>query len=262
MRPECEILLLGDEEGIAEAAAEMNVNHIPAIARNEYGTPLISDAFKQAAQYSTKDTLCYINADIILCDDFLQAIDRIANRKREFLMVGQRWDIDIDQLIDFGQNWQQLVRDLIRNFGILHPRYGIDYFVFPKGLFKDIPPFAVGRPGWDNWMIYKAKISRYSVIDATTVVKAVHQNHDYSHVPQRNGRKYEGPESKRNRSLLDNYSISFSIDDANYVLTKKYIRPALARRVNRPRMYARISLTKLVKGLAGDKLFNFIKRLI
>jgi len=27
----------------------------------------------------------------------------------------------------------------------------IDYFVYPKGIMGDIPPFAVGRPGWDIW---------------------------------------------------------------------------------------------------------------
>ena len=262
MRPTCEIILFGDEEGIAEAAAEMNVRHIPVIARNEFGTPLVSDAFQEAARCSTKNILCYINSDIILCKDFLPAMERVANKKQRFLMVGQRWNLDLNLSVDFDQNWVQQISDLVKERGRLEPRYSIDYFVFPKGLFREIPPFAVGRPGWDHWMIYYARISGYSVIDVSKVVKAVHQNHDYSHVPQRKGPRYEGPESKRNLSLLDDYSHSFTIDDANYVLTKNYIRPAIARRVNRPCRPARNSLIKLVKGLAGDKLFNFVKRLI
>ena len=31
----------------------------------------------------------------------------------------------------------------------------IDYFVFSPGVFDDIPPFAVGRPVFDNWLIWK-----------------------------------------------------------------------------------------------------------
>lgn len=234
MRPRCEIILFGDEEGTTTVAAEMNVRHIPIIARNEYGTPLVSDAFEQTAKCSTKDILGYINSDILLFDDFLAAIDRIANKKRKFLMIGQRWDLDIDQQINFSQNWQLQVRNLISDCGTLHPRYGIDYFVFPRGLFENIPPFAVGRPGWDNWMVYQAKNSGYSVIDATKAVTAVHQNHDYSHVPKRVGLKYNGPEGTRNRELMGDKSHILTIDDANYVLTKRLIRPALTRRIKKP----------------------------
>jgi len=60
---------------------------------------------------------------------------------------------------------------------------GLDYFIFPCGLFRDIPPFAVGRPAWDNWLVYKARSLGLPVIDATKMVTAIHQNHAYSHHP-------------------------------------------------------------------------------
>src|SRR5437899_1115103 len=65
----------------------------------------------------------------------------------------------------------------------VHPSWGIDYFVFTRGLLDPVPPFAVGRPSFDNWFIYRARSRRAPVIDATPAVLAVHQNHDYSYHP-------------------------------------------------------------------------------
>jgi hypothetical protein len=48
LKPACEIILFGDEEGTAEIAGEMAVRHVPEIKRNEYGTPLVNDIFYKA----------------------------------------------------------------------------------------------------------------------------------------------------------------------------------------------------------------------
>ena len=43
LRPSCEIVLFGDDTGVSAAAAELGVRHVPNVARNEYGTPLVND---------------------------------------------------------------------------------------------------------------------------------------------------------------------------------------------------------------------------
>src|SRR5438477_11746488 len=73
LRPACEVILFGDDEGVASAAADLGVRHFPEVARNEYGTPLVSDVFAQAQRHAAHDTLCYINADIIVMNDLLDA---------------------------------------------------------------------------------------------------------------------------------------------------------------------------------------------
>ena len=52
----CEIILFGDEEGTAEFAVSNGIEHVPEIALNEYGTPLVNTLFSTAqemAQYGT-----------------------------------------------------------------------------------------------------------------------------------------------------------------------------------------------------------------
>jgi hypothetical protein len=43
LRPRPEIILFGDDEGTPEVAEELGLRHVPEIACNEYGTPLVGD---------------------------------------------------------------------------------------------------------------------------------------------------------------------------------------------------------------------------
>lgn len=222
LRPKCEVVLFGDEEGTAEIAGEFGLCHIPDVARNEYGTPLLSAMFDTAQQVASHSILCYVNADIILMSDFMQAVEQVVHHKRCFLMVGQRWDVNLNQSWDFSRpDWESRMREYVRTRGSLHPPYGIDYFVFPHGLWGDIPPFAIARTAFDNWLIYAARNRGAAVIDATRAVMAVHQNH--AHVFE--GTKWVGtreyPEAKRNLEIAGGYRYAFTLQDATHILTSK-----------------------------------------
>jgi len=47
------------------------------------------------------------------------------------------------------------------------PGLGSDYFISPRDCFTDIPEFAIGRSGWDNWMIYHAIELGMPAVDAS-----------------------------------------------------------------------------------------------
>ncbi len=84
--------------------------------------------------------------------------------------------------------------------GRLRGPAAIDWFVFPSGLFDPLPPFLVGRAGFDNWMIWKAR-QLGPVIDATDAVVAIHQPHDYTHLEGGKDEAYYGEEAKYNVAL-------------------------------------------------------------
>lgn len=224
--PKCDIILFGDDEGTGKAAAEFGVRHIPKVNCNEFGTPLLDSLFQMAQDLAKYRVMAYVNADIILLDDFVRAVQRI--QRPSFLMVGQRRDIEINVELDFGNpNSQSQLRCDINKRSVLHGRTGIDYFVFDRGLFRDIPPFAIGRTAWDNWLIYRARSLGVPVIDATEVITAVHQNHDYLHHADGAEGVWKGPESKYNSGLSGTVKHAFSIADATCVLTKNGLRAAL-----------------------------------
>ncbi len=216
--PDVEVILLGEEEGLAEAARELDVMHLPNVARNADGTPLISSMFQLAREHSTSDLLCIINADMILLFDFVEAARQAAKMKDKFVLLSQRWDYDITSPLDFAEGWESRLGESVRKQNQLHRPAGSDFFLFPTACYTDIPDFIIGRAGWDNWMIYKARREGWPVIDCTPSVMIVHQNHDYSHLP---GGKphYEHPDTNENIRLAGGQAnIRYTIVDATHRL--------------------------------------------
>jgi len=214
---DCEIILCGNEDGTEAAAKEFGAKYIADIPRNHYGTPLVNAAFDLAGRAATHRMLCYVNADIILMRDMIFAVDAI--QFAAFLMIGRRWDLWLTGSWDFSAaDWETALRAYVREKGELHAPTGIDYFVFPRGAVGNLPPFAVGRPGWDNWVVYQARSSGLPVIDATPVVTAVHQNHGYAHVKHATDHTHEGPEADHNRELINGWDKVFDVRDATYRL--------------------------------------------
>lgn len=155
------------------------------------------------------------------------------------MMIGQRTNLLVTDRVDFEHpNWNKDLREQARQYGTLETKAGTDYFVFTRHLFMEIPPFAVGRMVWDNWFVYRARVSRALVIDATEVATVVHQKHEYAH-----GREAEdiwkGPEAKKNQELLGGSDYLFDIREATRRLTarglqrQKWTRLLLMQRLAR-----------------------------
>jgi len=227
--PDVEIILLGEEEGLAKAAREFGVRHLPNVACNENDTPLISSMIQLARENSNSDLLCIINADMILMPDFVDAAKQVVKLKDKFVLLSQRWDLDVIQPLDFSEGWSDRLQSSVLGQGSLHRPAGSDFFLFPKSCYQDIPDFAIGRAGWDNWMIYKARREKWPVIDCTPSVMSVHQNHDYSHLP---GAKvhYDHPDSNENIRLAGGQAaIRYTIVDSTHRLVGgKLARPKLS----------------------------------
>jgi hypothetical protein len=181
--PDVEVILLGEEIGLADAARDLGVMHIPDVKRNTSGTPLISSMFSLARENSNSPLLCIVNADMLLLPDFVEAAKRVVKLKDTFVLLSQRWDYDITTPIDFTDDWATRLRSSVLGQNNLHRPAGSDFFLFPKSCYTAIPDFAIGRAGWDNWMIYKARQEGWPVVDCTPSVMIVHQNHDYGHLP-------------------------------------------------------------------------------
>ena len=182
------IMLMGNDEGTAEVCKEFGLVHIPDIKCNHYGTPRLDDIFLKAQEAAETEILCYINADILVFDDFMRAIALASQKFENFLLVGARLDYDIDREIDFSQPdvVTSIVDDAFEN-GTMHAPTGMDYFAFKPGYWDNIPPFALGRIAWDSWLIHEPLRQKLPVIDCTSFFIPIHQNHGYAHVPSGQG---------------------------------------------------------------------------
>jgi hypothetical protein len=249
--PEIEIYLLGKEEGVAQAAEEVGATHIADVARNEKGTPLISSMFQKVREHSDSPILAYVNADIILMRNFLESVQLVMQQQERFLLVGQRWDLTVENPIQYSGGWENELMQRVRNEGRMHLPSGSDYFVFPRQCFTEIPDFAIGRAGWDNWMIYEARRRGWPVINATGSIHIIHQRHDYSHLP--GGRPhYHTPEADENIRLAGGKRMIFTLPDSNYRLVDgKVHRAALIWK----KFWREVEIFPLVK-LGSRRLAN------
>lgn len=224
LEPTCEIILFGDEKGLRETTDEFGIRHIPEVEKNEFGTPLLSSAFEQVQRIAKNQILVYTNTDIILMSDLISAIKKITMPL--FLICGQRIDLEINKPIQFTEvDWEQKLRDKIGENGKLHGYAGIDYFIFPRGFPLKLLPLTIGRPGWDNWLIYQARSMKIPVIDATEVITSVHQNHKSIY------HSY-GEEYQKNIKLAGGFSCMCTLRDADWIFTRKGLkRPPFPRRI-------------------------------
>lgn len=240
LTPRCQVILFGDEAGTGRVAAELGVEQVAEITKNELGTPLLSSVFDAVEKRAAHELLCYVNADIILFSDLVQAAQRVSEAKRRFLMVGQAWDLEVVEPPTGPGSPQSELGALAQRAGTLRPTFAIDYFVYPRGVLGPVPAFAVGRPWWDNWMIYHARSRRLAVVDATGATLVIHQKHEYRHVPHATGERWEGPEADANRILMGGAEHFFSIRDATHRLKSRgRLVPARAPADLRRRLRAR-----------------------
>ena len=106
----------------------------------------MSSMFGLAHRLSSNSLLCYVNADIMLTSQFVEALRVIHAVEPRFLMTGRRTNLDVEKHWDFSHpSWEAKLRDRAATDGVEGPSSAMDYFAFPRGVFDEVPPFVVGR---------------------------------------------------------------------------------------------------------------------
>ena len=180
LKPQCDIILMGNDAGTAEIASEFHLKHV-ANVECKANKPIVSSLFKNAEINSDGMVLMYLNADIILLKDFLLHVNHIITQMagNPFFAIGQRCNVEINAPINFNDsNWENELKDNSLKYGRYSGPFSIDYFIFTKGLWKEIPPFTIGRVAYDNWLIYEARRLRCPIIDLTPSTCVIHQHHE------------------------------------------------------------------------------------
>lgn len=184
------IIICGDDEGVEDYATNLiatnnnvpnKIEYIKKIEKNSYGTPLVNFLFKLGADKSISGRVCYINADIILLKDFDETFQSFIlqyPKQKDFLLIGRRWDWHNPTPIDFNNSeWQTIVSEKAKKDGEWHAITGIDYFIHSKTTYPNIPPFALGRFIWDNWIVGNAQNNKnVMTVDLTNTVFCIHQD--------------------------------------------------------------------------------------
>lgn len=255
---EVDVIMMGNEDGMAEFANECQIRHFPDVKCSQEGTPYISSMFELARTESDAPYIAILNADIILMSDFVEAAQQVASQEVDFLFLGRRWDLDVEEEFEFSPGWDKALREEVNSRGTLHGPVGSDYFLVPRHLLHDMPDFTIGRAGWDNWTIFYAVESGWPVVDVTHSAMIVHQNHDYSHLPG-NKPPYDLPETKKNIQIAGGVKTMYTILEANQILVDGDLKPAPR---SKPKLLHKFELMVTGDDLQGPRksLVRWLKR--
>ena len=225
LNPNPQILLISDEHGVGNLASDLMVEHIKNIKTNSYGTPLVNNIFSQAMKKSRNNVLCYVNSDIIIDPRLMMIIDKIYKEFKNPLIVSRRWNLQVESKINFNKNdWFDKISNEAQLKKELYPKTGIDLFIFNKNLFFEIPPFAVGRTCWDNWLLYEARKRGATIIDITSAITLIHQNHSHKKFHTTDDNRFKkGIESKENLKLAKGFGYLLTLDDADFHLSSSMV---------------------------------------
>ena len=177
LEPRPQVILLGNDKGTAEVAARNGCTHIPDVECNEFGTPLLNSIFAKAHREAAGGLMLFVNADIILASELSQAISACPDAP--FLMTGKRTHLTVRDELDFTRDGEDVIKRRVARNGRRGGPTAMDYFVFPHGLFGEVPRFAIGRGWWDHWLAAEALRRGAMLIDASQTVLAVHQDHGF-----------------------------------------------------------------------------------
>jgi hypothetical protein len=226
-----EVIIFGRSIGIDELGSYPNLKIIEEIKTTATGAPYANEMFNMVSATASNDICCFLNADILLTDKFFEIVKEVHQKIRtKYLLVGERIDVGVDSEMNFSQGWG---KDFVRQYGSSfkdHPPAGSDYFVFPKGQYYGtvLPELYIGRPGWDNFMIYHALKNKYKLTDISPSVKVYHQNHDYSHLSKPH--VADDPETMMNiKNIPYKHRYLFILDACNYCYVDNELKRNYAR---------------------------------
>ena len=229
--PGCAVSVFGDVPLVADHANRFGFRSIPAVERDEFGRPSLAWIFARMHDESAESVLGYVNSDIILLPGLVEGIAAVRSRFDSYLIVARRWNVERLSGIDFDAGWDKRVRQEVARKGELSTPYGIDLFVFSRGLLEDVPAFALGSDYWDNYLVMRARRQGVPVVDVTRQVMLVHQDHSLGTYRSRAERR-RGPEGLRAFALAgDSHALLGQTGDATHVVDRGLLTRAETVRV-------------------------------
>lgn len=149
---------------------------------NEHGVPILGDMFlKMMSKCPNAASYTYINGDIIGREDMVETLE-VVRTLGDFLMVGRRTNVAWSESSEFDSAHPDFDFDSHFENGALFRTDAQDYFSVTRNAidWNAIPPFVIGRPGYDNWLVdHIYHNPKVALVDATQTVAVIHQtDHD------------------------------------------------------------------------------------
>lgn len=200
LSPRPEILVFGDVPGVADLCAEFGVRHVPGIPVDEDNHERLDAAYQIAWELGAHDRMLHINADMILPPYFTDLVDCIDAER--YLLIGERWDTPVKGELDFSDGWWERLNDLAQRRGASGSVTSMDYFLHQRHAFT-LPELSARSWYSDNVIVQQCLLSGIPVLDASRVLRVVHQRHDHAYAGDNAQRAVNAASQRAQAHLVD-----------------------------------------------------------
>lgn len=216
LNPRPEIVVFADEQYEGQDTIDfvlgLGFRVEPVLRRSSRRVPRLDDLFPRAQEMAGDGLPCYVNADIILENNLLPALEQASEPFEKCLLIARRWCIQMLELMDFSEGWEQRLKQKVSEQGSLMVECAIDLFSWKGDVYREFKPFAIGRYRWDNWLVGNALVRGCPVVDISRIARLTHQSH--ANVP------WEDPDASANFQIPGAFC---SLKDSTHTLTENGI---------------------------------------
>ena len=199
---------------VPSEAFNLSLETLDAPKTNSHGTPLLVSLLERVEAACPKvPFLAYVNSDILFDTGILQTIDALLNwNQPDMLAVGQRSNHDLKGVLS--------IHEVPRVQSELFTPVAQDYFIVTRGLldrWRSLPPYVIGRRGYDNALVDWAYHNSI-LVDLTGTVLALHQTTSDGNFA---GHSPRNPDQEYNVQLPDAVYDHGSTGHAHYVTSTR-----------------------------------------
>ena len=233
LRPYLIPVVFTNESTIANECRRQGFDVLPVRVTAAGGIPVLKYMYEDTMNTYSSSFYGYSNSDILFSETLIQTLSWILNTSINFtnpiMIVGKRTNVSRLKLNDT-LSWKKFHAVALCR-GVVFAGKAEDYFITSRSYpWNDIPEVVIGRPAYDNWIVYNARKNNHTLIDATKTLLAVHQT-----TGKGNDEGRSRPNSSYNLDLLTNRykEVNFQAGMIQCITTyTKYIRnkPVFAER--------------------------------
>jgi hypothetical protein len=200
VHPAVDLIVFGNGgQAEQEAITGVGARLVTEYERSASGAPSFRAMSAHARAHGRFDFQVYVNGDILLDHTLATAMAAAAGSLGAFLLIGERLDLAEGACLELEEAGWLARAEALSLTGRLsaHGPTAMDFFGFQRGLWDEAVDVSMGRAGCDQALLQHCLSRRVPVIDASLAVVALHQSHDYSHVPGGAAQVFAGEDTRR-----------------------------------------------------------------
>lgn len=173
----------------------------------EFKLPYVNRLLQEGRDHSRAPHILYMNMDIVFLENITDILLNVRHhvQKPHLLLHSYAVRFRPGRSYDWAHERLLLLHDLqADNITYEYPGWGCELFVVDRGnpLFRRMPPFLIGRRGWDNWVMQFGNTNpNIMSIDITALLTVVHFDHGGA-VAGRDTEAMNGPGAAYNDQVL------------------------------------------------------------